>query len=310
MRLYGMYYACKKYLEVVNDMKVESKTINGITTKFISGWKNKSIVLNEIAKIEPLREKVRKFYETVPIVYRDQDRFEIASSNVNDYIKARSELVISMEMVINLYESINTSKINDDAMGIDMKMPQFSDIGEFSKCLQDLDFVITQCPYLCNKDADIKYGSVDVGSTWLTFFVVGTAGVTLIKNLSAIVDYAIKIKSHITTVKMQEEALRSLNLKNEAVSQMLDTFGQVNDVLTNDYVNKLENELGALADGEERGKLDKSLKKLGFWMDKGLQIYSAIDSPSEIQDLFPEQKESCFLSDDLQKLIEMKKENK
>ena len=41
-------------------------------------------------------------------------------------------------------------------------------------------------------------------------------------------------------------------------------------------------------------------------MDKGLQIYSAIDADNEIKDLFPVQEDLSFLSDDIQKLIEMK----
>lgn len=72
----------------------------------------------------------------------------------------------------------------------------------------------------------------------------------------------------------------------------------------------LENELGKLENGEEEDIVGRSLEKLGFWMDKGLQIYSAIDSPDEVKNIFPEQEEVKFLSDDLLKLIEMKKESK
>lgn len=310
MRLYGMYYACKKYLQAVADMEVENRIANGSTIKFISGWKNKATILNELAKIEPLRQEVRKFYETIPVMYRDQDRFDITTSNANKYIAARKELLTSMKAIVNLYESINSSKSSNNVMGIDIKLPQFNDIGEFSKCLQDLDFVIKQCPYLQNKDAEIKYSSVDVGSTWLTFLVIGAAGITLIKNLCSIVDYAIKIKSHFLTVKAQEEAFQSLKLQNDVMIQVTEAFDRANNVVVQNCVEDLERELGALKDGEEKGKVGKSLEKLSFWMDKGLQIYSAIDAPDEIKDLFPEQEEMPKLSDDLIKLIEMKKENK
>ena len=48
------------------------------------------------------------------------------------------------------------------------------------------------------------------------------------------------------------------------------------------------------------------MEKLAFWMDKGMQIYSAIDAPTEIKDVFPKQQEVSFLSDDLIKLLENK----
>ena len=41
-------------------------------------------------------------------------------------------------------------------------------------------------------------------------------------------------------------------------------------------------------------------------MDKGMQIYSSIDAPVEIKDVFPLQQETNFLSDDLIKLLENK----
>ena len=44
-------------------------------------------------------------------------------------------------------------------------------------------------------------------------------------------------------------------------------------------------------------------------MDKGMQIYSSINAPSEIKDVFPTQEEVNILSDDLLKLIEMKNKN-
>ena len=39
-----------------------------------------------------------------------------------------------------------------------------------------------------------------------------------------------------------------------------------------------------------------------------MQIYSTIDAPKEIRDLFPVQVEATYLTDDIQKLIEMKKD--
>ena len=71
-------------------------------------------------------------------------------------------------------------------------------------------------------------------------------------------------------------------------------------------MDELQNELGKLNDGEEKDKVGKSLEKLAYWMDKGMQIYSTIEAPPEIKDLFPEQEELSFLTDDIQKLIEMK----
>ena len=300
-----MYYTCKNYIEMVANMKIPSRATSSGTVWYITEWKEKSIVLNELGKMIALREDARRLYETIPIIYRDQDRFDITSAVKDDFVKAREKLIVAMKTIINMYETINSNKINDGKCGFDIKMPEFRDLGEFSKCIADLDFIIKQCPYL-NKEGEIRYGTIDVGSTWLTFIIAGAAATTILSNLSKIVDNAVKIKSHIATVKMQEEALRSVEIKDEIAAEVLDAFKKTNKVLTQNSVAELENELGKLKDGEERDKVGKTLEKLGFWLDKGMQIYSAIDAPAEIKDVFPVQQEVNFLSDDLIKLLESK----
>lgn len=306
MRLYGMYYTCKKYIEYVKDMKVYAKNTGGNTSWSINSWKEKSIVLNELGKMNSLRTYARKLYETVPIVYRDRDEFDITDTVKDNFVTAREILVIAMETIIDMYESINPNKMINEEYGFDIKMPEFYDLGEFAKCIEDLNFIIKQCPYLNDKDGQIKYGTIDVGSTWLTFAIGGAAATTIISNLAKIVDNAIKMKSHITTVKMQEEALRTLEVKDEIAAEVLEAYKKANRVLTQNAVTELERELGELNDGEERDKVGKTLEKLAFWMDKGMQIYSAIDAPTEIKDVFPKQQEVSFLSDDLIKLLENK----
>ena len=254
MRLYGMYYTCKKHIEYVKNMKVTNKTTAREATWSIKSWAERSKVLNELAKMKPLRTPAREVYEAIPVVYRDQDEFDISGTVKDRFVAARGKLIVAMETVIDMYETINPKKVIDEDYGFDIKMPEFDDLGEFSKCMEDLDFVMKQCPYLNDKDGQIKYGSIDVGSTWLTFIIVGVGATTIMTNLAKIVDAAIKIKSHITTVKMQEEALRSVEIRDEIAAEVLDAYKKANRVLTQKSVAELEQELGELKDGEEKDK--------------------------------------------------------
>lgn len=308
MRLYGMYYLCKEYIESIESMNVETKTVNNTPVKFIRGWKKKSQILNELAKIKPLTENAKKMYEAIPTVFCEQDEFDIGGATSEKFKQAKIKLLAEMNMIIKLYEILNTQKSEEISGGFDIKLPQFDDIGDFSECLKDLEFVIKQCPYLSRDDCRIKYGSVDVGSTWITFLLVGAGASAMLLNLSKLIDAAVKIKSHVITVKMQEEALRSIELKNEMASEFCDTFKKVNNAITDQHITELQQEIGELKDGEEKDKTRRSLEKLAFWMDRGMQIYSTIDAPKEIRDLFPEQVEATYLTDNIQKLLEMKKE--
>lgn len=111
MRLYGMYYTCKMYLETVQNMEIGSKVITAGPVKYIEGWNEKSIILNELAKITPLRESVQKLYESIPIMYRDVDEFDITETVADTFKEYKRQLVIAMKTIIRTYEAINPQKV-------------------------------------------------------------------------------------------------------------------------------------------------------------------------------------------------------
>ena len=69
----------------------------------------------------------------------------------------------------------------------------------------------------------------------------------------------------------------------------------------------LENKL---SDGEERGKAEKSLEKLAELMNKGVEIYTSIDTNKDIQVLFPTIDGGETLPSDIMKYLEDKKQEK
>lgn len=307
MRMYNMYFICKSYLEKVQGMKLKSRNTSSGIVFYMEQWQKNAATLNELVKVLPLKDAVKEIYNTIPLVYQDGDRFDVSNGVKSAYEKALNKLIICMQTIVDAYEALGIKNEDEIPEGFDIKLPKFKDLGEFAKCLDDLNFIVTQCPYLQKSDGQIKYDSVDIGSTWLTFLVAGSAASMILHSLSKLVDMAVKIKSHVTTVRMQEEALRSIQIKNEVAAEVFKAFDEANKVIVGQCIGDLKRELGELENGEEEGKAQKSLEKLAYWMDKGLQVYSSIDAPQEIKDLFPQQEDVSFLTDDLQKLIEMKK---
>ena len=306
MRLYTMYYMCKNYIDFIKDEKLLYKTSNKQQIPHVHDWKKLRIVLNELAQIDALKEKTLKLYKVVPRLYRDVDEFDVDKTMAKQYEQALAELQVSMETIIDLYESVNPHPVDHVQNGIDIQLPQFKNLNEFAACLKDLNFITTQCPYLLSKDETIKYGSVDVGSTWITLLIVGSVAGMLIHNFGKFVDQAIKIKSHYTTLKMQEEYLKSMQLKNEVAVGNVNLLNQFKEKIIQDGLDALESDIGPLNDGEERDKTKIALEKMAYWMDQGMKIYASIDSPKEVKDLFPEQQDVSFLTDNLMKLIEKK----
>lgn len=308
MRLYSMYFLCKENIDAVEAINVQTKNSGNSTTYYIANWKKAAILLNKLATMPCIRPAATELFETIPTVQRDKDQFDIDITTRNKFIAAKRNLQSRMDTIIRLYGDSRVEK--EEEYGFDVKLPDFKSFDELVDCMDDLKFVLNQCPYLNISDAKVEYQSADVGSFWINFVVAGTAAAALLLNLSKVVETAVKIKSQVITVKQQEEQLRAMQEKNKLAGEIIETFRQVNKSLTDDYVRNLEAELGKLPEREAADKVGKSIEKLGYWMDKGLQIYSAIDAPKDVKLLFPQQEEPKLL-DDVAKLIEeTKKENK
>lgn len=308
MRLYSMYILCKSNIEAIKAIKIDSRIANGNSISFVGNWLDTVKVLNKLANVPGLKQATTDLYESVPIFFRNRDRADMDATSIDRFTVAQGNLVSSMNTIISMYENMGIEE--NSGTGFDMKLPQFNSIKDFSSCINDIEFIVDQCPYLRRADGEIKFKSVDVGSFWITFLIVGTAAGSMLLSLSKLVDAAVKIKSHVATVKQQEEVLRAMELKNNIAGEIVDTFKQVNKSIVDNCVHDLEADLGPLKDGEEIDKVGRAIQKLADWMNKGLQIYSAIDAPKEVKDLFPPQEEQPLLNDEIIKLIEQKENNK
>ena len=121
-------------------------------------------------------------------------------------------------------------------------------------------------------------------------------------------DKVIILKSHYTSIKQQEEALKIVREKTELIKTEKDIFNSLKKYYMNEIVSSLEEKISPLDDGEQRGRLEKSLDKLVNLLDKGVEIYASLDAPKDVQVLFPTLNETEKLPETVLKYLEDKKE--
>jgi len=306
MRLYNIYYICSICKETIEEsISLEQiKNSAGTVTYRINGWRDCRKALEQIRNVSCFKEQAESVYESLGVVERDKDNPIVTSDVKNKFIANRDKLLIAMKAVISLYQSLD---LGESFVGIDVKIPKCNSLKEYMEYLKEIDFIFTQCPYLLSDEEEIKFYNVDVGSQWLVFVVAGITGAFCILNhLSALINKAIAIKSNILVLKQQDAILKSMQQKNEVTEEVIDVFKTLKHNMIQDYVNELENELGPLKDGEERGKVQKSLEKLATLMDKGVELYSSIETPNDIKVLFPMNEDNPILPDNIIKLLEDK----
>lgn len=307
MRLYNIFYVCKTALPGLGGiMFFEPKTAEGYYR--IGNWKNCKKSLDALLAIECFKSGILDLYNSLDWrVKVDLDELHLYPS-VRDILQRRIyEIKYAVETMVRLCDAMEMGQAEH---GIDIKIPKCGSLKEYMGYLKDIDFLFTQCPYLLNDKEEAKFNTVDVGSQWLSFVVLGAAGAFyILTNLAKLIQKAVEIKSNIIVCKQQEEMLWEMRQKNEVGEEIVDVFKKFKQDALNECVSDLEGEIGELKDNEERDKVKRSVESLVFLMEKGVEIYSSIETPKEIKVLFPFQKDTALLTDDILKFVEDKRDS-
>lgn len=304
MRLYNIFYVCKLCLPSIRAVTWEN-------TKpyiyLVKNWGDCKKSLDSLKKIECFEKKVERLYSILDDFQLKKEVARLSSEDLPNFEKALLDISVSVEMMIDLCDMLEMGKADS---GIDVKIPKCDSLKEYMGYLKEIDFMFTQCPYLLHDKEEIKFNNVDVGSHWISFVVLGiTGGFYILNNLAKIVQKAVAIKSNILVYRQQEEMLKEMQMKNEVLEETVETFKMFKQTLLDSSVSELEDDIGELQDGEERDKVKKTLEDMVVLMDKGVEIYSSIETPKEIKVLFPFEKDTAILPDNITKLLEEKKEN-
>ena len=156
--------------------------------------------------------------------------------------------------------------------------------------------------------------TAQVASLWLTFFIAGTTvigGSILLNNIAAFVDKCIILRSHFLTTQKEKQEL-------EAGQKVIEHKEAILNYIDSQYRKEVDLAIKAMEektgynvenkDDDENARVELCFSKMGELIDKGLQIYSTIDSPKEAQALF-EPLEMKYLSvEDTLKLLSEKEE--
>lgn len=211
-----------------------------------------------------------------------------------------------MSAIIDLCESMGMSA--EEKSGIDIKIPPNCDFTDFRKIMDDLEFIFLKCPLFKSDTEELKFESVDVGSTWISFIVLSVGTSIILNNIAAFIDKVIIIRSHRLTLEMQETELNKSKMDEKEKLELLKNINKLYKTYVSNAVSDLEEMTKCkLKDGDERGKVEKAIEKAEKLIDKGLQIYPMIDSSKETKLLFePLKMKYLSIADEIKLLTDKK----
>lgn len=303
MKLYNIYRLCKMYIDSIYAIKYTAKEKDN--TYLIEDWIELNNIIITLEKIPVLQNYADGCIEAIPDTVRHKDSFRIDSAVYNNYLNNINILYRKMEDIIELYESLN---LENEGNGIDIKLPPCDNLKEYITYLKEIEFIFSQCPFLQCEGEILKFGSVDIGSNWFKLTLATASTCVILNNTAALVDKALVLRSHYITIQQQEELLKSSQIKNELSEEQLEVFKQLKTAGMNTVIHQLEKDIFELSNPEDRDRAERSLEKIILLLDKGCEIYATLDSPDDIQSLFPEIQGNLELPDSLIKYLEEKEE--
>jgi hypothetical protein len=243
-------------------------------------------------------ENALKDLERIPCLKDILDKFitlkntnnanSFSVSNYDDFKNKKECLITSMDTIIKLYESMNID--TNERIGLSIKLPLINDLTDFKNYISDLEFIFNKSPFSKTENEYFKFKSIDVGSIWIELIVVGVAisgGSFLLNNIAAFIDKCIIIRSHLLTMKKQEAELEKSELENSEREDIFKGIKKLYDIAVKNTIHDLEQSTGyTIKDGEEIERAKQAIEKTVQLLEKGLEIYSTIDSPQEIKALF------------------------
>lgn len=291
MRLEEIYYICNRWQNILSDInkdlnsvlrdeKVDLRSIfQEIGPKF-------KIILTEIGRIDILKPQVAElihYIEYGKSLNKPADVFYSQEAEFKRFNTKLQRLLYDIMLISSLCKSLGYKAYKEGEVRFCVKVPQNSELLDFSKNISEFNVILNQCPILQSNDSQIKLKKVDIGSVWMDFVIVGTGAVMLLNKLAAFVDHAIAIWSHKKTLDQQIQQFKKMQLDNCLIENMINTH----DEITKTIVKKVSSEL--ISDNmtsEDAARMDMCFEKMMNLFDKGLEIHEAIEQRS-VKPLFP-----------------------
>lgn len=311
MKLYNVYRICKQNIKLIENIDINQKEtsdlskVGKIIVYTINNWNNLKNVLYKLEKIPVLNQYVNECFKTIPDTFRDEESVPMNNNTYNAFMNKKNVLYRKMQDIIELYESMN---LENDGNGLDIKLPSCEDLNEYISYLKDINFIFTQCPFLQCENEILKFGSVDVGSNWLKLIIATTSTCMILSSTASLIDKSLILRSHYISIQQQEEILKSQQIKNDIAIDCHKTFELLRAAYMDTTINELAKESNKTLDPEEQDKAKRTLEKLIILIDKGCEIYATLDSPDEVQALFPEIQSHLELPDNIMKYLEDKEQ--
>lgn len=285
MRVQEMFYLVNRALKTwVDPTFAEHKNARGEITAYSCRNAPKLVALLEPLRPFPeINKQIELIYSTHDTFYKGEPGL-LTNAEKNKIFQATQEIKSRLLTMQSMCVALDVEIESD---GFDVKLPPDITLAELAALTKDLNIVFTQCPLLQNDGEQIKLRGVDVGSSWLTFTIIGDAVANLITStIASIMGKVNTLRAQALKLKEYQEVVKQAEMKTEILQQLVESNKTIMKELTAKTAKELAQD-GNIDNPEDIERIRMTLDVLMEWSQRGMEIYAAIDSPEEIKAAFP-----------------------
>lgn len=299
MEEHELYDICKKNYKLLKNIKIE------LSSSYTYQITNPNHARNVIESLD--RTEYLDSFKNFKSLFDEIGYREISDTSlVKDFRESQSKLLFIMDSIIKSYEEKYSP--DETEIGLDIKLPVNANFSDFRKNIDDLDFVLTKCPFFQDKEEHLQFKSINKGSILFTFGIIGigTLGASLIlNNIAAFIDQCFILKSHRLTIEKQKQDVEMSKYEQQQKEAIIKHLDLLYKLEVDASIKSLEDLLNhKLEDGDEKGRVEQSIEKINKLIDQGIQIYTTLGTPEETKLLFEPLKMKYLPIEDSLKSIE------
>lgn len=221
--------------------------------------------------------------------------------NQKDYSLIFPRIAYIKEGLIHLTALLDEVIETQKPETISIKLPKVNNLSDLEKVIKDLNQIFSQTILHKKIKGSIEIKNFDSGSLWLEIFVGCSAALQLIAGLvwSGSVIYKKMQEGHIFN-----EYAKSIKIKNESIKDIQEKQKEMLDLVVKAETENIYNNFykEKEIDNEQMARLNNSLKLMADLIHRGTEIHTALSSPENVSNLFPDYKNMVLIESKVKKL--------
>ena len=280
MHLFEIYERIDRYASQLNYSSSYLINNNGEHTYKAIELRKLKFILSQFEDVPLLAKEIEKLRKSW--LYETNDDTALITSNQNGTVSTLiGTIQIGLDYIKRLYIGSYSQQSEDTIL---IKLPDFQSFEQLSKIANEFKKGIELPIRDNNIQGDVNIVSAEPGSIWL---IVSVGSILAVKLIAAICYSAAVIRRKYAEAKIVEAQLKTLDLKNEALQNVIDAQKK-------QLKNILDSEAEAIANKHYNHKdnsaiemLKLSLNTVSDLIDRGSRILPS-SSNEEIQKSFPD----------------------